>query len=114
METDFEHAEMFPYAIALAKQQGAVSVLVGEPRLCGSCDGWMVPDVLGIKPNGEFIVVECEKSHGNIFDEGGQLERRSRDSQLRSLCEFHFTRQGMVAARPNPKVLRERRDIIQI
>jgi hypothetical protein len=94
METDFEHADMFPYAIALAKREGAATVVVGEPRLRGSGEGWIVPDVLGIKANGRFIIVECEKSHGNIFDEEGKLDRWSRDSQLRGLCEFHFILRG--------------------
>ena len=46
--------------------------------------------MLGIKADGGMLVVECEKSHGNIVDDGGKLDKWSRDDELRSTCEFHF------------------------
>jgi hypothetical protein len=97
MEMDIEHSEMFPYAVSLAKEKGAEKVYVGEPRIKGSeSTRWVVPDVLGItksrtKP---YIIVECEKSHGNIFDEGGKIHNWSRDSELRAKTEFHFILRG--------------------
>lgn len=98
MELDTAHAEMFPYAIALARQEGASRIYVGEPRLLARGGGRLVPDVLGVKPGGGLVVVECEKAHGNIFDEGGKISRWSRslaeDDQLRKACSFHFILRG--------------------
>jgi hypothetical protein len=94
IETDFDHAEMFPYAISIAKRRGAQRILVGEPRLRSSSGNkWVVPDVLGIRDS-MFIIVECEKSHGNIFDEGGKLHSWSLQTEIIESCELHFILRG--------------------
>jgi len=94
IEIDFDHAEMFPYAISIAKKRGARQILVGEPRLRSS-DGnkWSVPDVLGIKDS-KFIIVECEKSHGNIFDKDGKLHSWSLQTEIVESCELDFILRG--------------------
>lgn len=97
MKIDTEHSEMFPYAIALARAKGADKIYIGEPRLKGSESGrWVEPDVLGIRASADkpYIIIECEKSHGNIFDEGGKIDNWSRDKELRAKTEFHFILRG--------------------
>lgn len=97
MHVDIEHAEMFPYAIALAKARGAGQLFVGEPRIRGDGHGhWVVPDVLSLRNTAEkpYVIVECEKSHGKIFDSGGKIEKWSEDDELREKAEFHFILRG--------------------
>lgn len=95
IKMDFKHSEMFPYAIALAKNRGAKFIHVGEPRIRGSKrTKWLEPDVLGIKDS-IFIIVECEKSHGKIFDKGGKLDTWSCDEEIVNSSEFHFILRGV-------------------
>jgi hypothetical protein len=97
MKLDTEHSEMFPYAISLAKEKGAEQIFIGEPRIRGNESGsWVVPDVLGTRKFSDkpYIIVECEKSHGNIFDEGGKIDKWSKDKELREKAEFHFILRG--------------------
>jgi len=96
IELDTKHSEMFPYAIALARLKGAEQVFV-EPRIKGgNSSHWLVPDILGIRKAADkpYIIVECEKSHGNIFDAGGKIDKWSKDDEVRHKAEFHFILRG--------------------
>jgi hypothetical protein len=104
IDLDTLHSEMFPFAITFAKKLGAKKVFVGEPRIKGkSRNKWLVPDILGIRDSTEkpYIIVECEKSHGNIFDNGGKIDTWSKDEELRKKADFHFILRGQAWYRRN-------------
>lgn len=103
IDLDTLHSEMFPYAIALAKKLGAKKVFV-EPRIKGkNRSNWLIPDILGILDSAEnpYIIVECEKSHGGIFDDGGKIDTWSKDEELRKKADFHFILRGQAWYRRN-------------
>ena len=94
---DILHSEMLSYAIALAKKNGAKEIFVGEPRIKGkNRERWLVPDVLGIRDSIDkpYIIVECEKFHGNIFRDGGKIANWSKDQKIRDKTDFHFILHG--------------------
>ena len=93
-ELDIEHSEMFPYAIRLAKELGSRKIYI-EARIKGETSH--NPDILGIrsyKYKKRYVIIECLKSHGQIFDKGGPLEKMSKNKMLCKNAEFHFILRG--------------------
>lgn len=91
IELDIGHSEMFPYGISLAARLGAERILIEPDILVGACKHR--PDILGVRKDSAskmLVIVECEASHGKIFDQGGPVWRYAQNSVLRSMAEFHF------------------------
>jgi len=87
VKIDVSHSEMFPYAIRLAREMGAKQVFVNA-TVTGSSRH--VPDILGIKERGEYVLVECEWSTGAKFEPNGPKQQLADDTILRSKSEIHF------------------------
>ena len=90
IELDKRHSEMFPYAIKLAEELGAEKIYI-EADVKGKIKHR--PDILGIRGK-EYLIIECETSHGNIFNKGGPVHKMSQDELLRKNASFHFILRG--------------------
>lgn len=88
---DVSHSEMFPYAIRLAKERGSKRLFI-EATIIGKSRH--IPDILGIKENGEYVLVECEWSTGAKFEPTGAKQHLADDTTLREISEVHFIIRG--------------------
>jgi hypothetical protein len=87
VEVNVSHSEMFPYAIRLARDIGAKQVFI-EATIIGKSRH--VPDILGIKEDGKYVLVECEWSTGQKFGPSGPKQQLADDEMLRAVSDIHF------------------------